>query len=101
MANTYILTNNQHGQREEIPCENIFTGLIAYGQRVEEEREALKDSTPTKYGSRYFFVALYDGGRQASWTIRHMTESGGPYWEESTAWKFSASDEIKTITGAY
>lgn len=100
MSDTYILTNNQHGEREEIPCEDIFDGLVAYGRRVKAARDALKISVPTRFGSRYFFVALYDGGRQVSWTIRHMAESGGS-WEESRAWKFNAEDEITTITGTH
>lgn len=99
MSNTYLLASNQNTPTEETPCDNIFDGLIAYGKRVEKEREALKDSTPTKYGSRYFFVAIYDGGRQLSWTIRHLQDSGK--WEETSVWKFNAEDEILTTTGTY
>lgn len=100
MANTYILASNQNTPTEETPCDNIFDGLVAYGKRVEKERDALKDSTPTKYGSRYFFVAIYDGGRQLSWTIRQLREGGA--WDESTLWKFGdAEDEIKSSTGTY
>lgn len=100
MSNVYLLTNNQHGDTEEITCESLLSGLVIYGQHVKSERDALVNSTPSPFGNRYFFVAIYEDGKQLSWTIRSVDENGG--WEETTAWKFTnAEDELTSSTGTY
>lgn len=99
MSGTYLLTNNHHGQKEEIPCEDLLSGLVAYGNRVVEERIALRNSSPSAFGSLYFFVAIYNSGRQVSWTIRHLQADGE--WEETTSWRFNGENEMTHSAGTY
>ena len=95
----YILTNNHNGDCEEIPCNNLMEGYVAFGRHVTKKRAALRNATPTRYGSAYFFVALYRGDRQVAWTARFLRDGG--HWDETTVWKNGEEDEIETSSGFY